>query len=51
MRQVRDLRGSFGDDVLPANFPRCPNGMSRAAILVALQEHQYWFAPHNGRGG
>lgn len=42
---VSDLRVAFREDALSANFPRNPDGMSRAEILAAVEEHQDWFNP------
>src|ERR1700683_5109765 len=45
---VFDLVGTFGKQALPANFPNDPHGMSREAILAAVEEHAYWFDPDGG---
>jgi hypothetical protein len=47
---VEDLRGSFGDKSLPANFPS-NRTMTRDEILAALRQHAYWFDPHGGHPG
>lgn len=45
---VFDLVGTFGKQALPANFPTDPRGMSREAILAAVEEHAYWVDPEGG---
>jgi hypothetical protein len=45
---VENLRSSFGDMALPANFPKDVGRMTRTQILAALMEHAYWFDPKGG---